>query len=127
VTVLIDTSVWLGFLRGEESGRVASDWIMNGQALVHPYVVGELLLGGLSAENEALMHSLDWCEPAAAGELHDFIRRFRLAGTGIGWVDAALLFAARAAGSWLATYDTTLAHCARQLDIGTSLPLPAQE
>ena len=126
MTVLIDTSVWLGFLRGEESGRVASDWITNGQALVHPYVVGELLLGGLSAENEALMHSLDWCEPAAAGELHDFIRRFRLAGTGVGWVDAALLLAAQTAGAWLATYDTTLARCARQLDIGTSLPLPAQ-
>ena len=126
MTVLVDTSVWLGFLRGEESGRVASDWIMNGQALVHPYVVGELLLGGLSAENEALMRSLDWCEPAAAGELHDFIRRIRLASAGIGWVDAALLFAARAAGARLATYDTTLARYARQLDIGTSLPLPAQ-
>lgn len=126
MTVLIDTSVWLAFLRGEESGRVASGWIMNGQALVHPYVVGELLLGGLSGENEALMRSLDWCEPAAAGELHDFIRRFHLAGAGIGWVDAALLFAARAAGARLATYDTTLARCARQLDIGTSLPVPAQ-
>ena len=126
MTVLIDTSVWLGFLRGEESGRVASDWITNGQALVHPYVVGELLLGGLSAENEALMHSLDWCEPAAVGELHDFIRRFRLAGTGIGWVDAALLLAAQAVAASLATYDTTLARCARQLDIGTPLPLPAQ-
>ena len=94
---------------------------------MHPYVVGELLLGGLSDENEALMHSLDWCEPAAADELHDFIHRFRLAGSGMGWVDAALLFAAQASGSWLATYDTTLARCARQLDIGTSLPLPAQE
>lgn len=127
MTVLIDTSVWLGFLRGEEAGLAARDWITSGQALVHPYVVGELLLGGLSAENEALMHSLDWCEPAAAGELHDFIRRFRLAGTGIGWVDAALLLAAQGAGAWLATYDPTLARCARGLDIGTSLPLPAQE
>ncbi len=127
MTVLIDTSVWLGFLRGEESGLAARDWITSGQALVHPYVVGELLLGGLSAENQALMHSLDWCQPAAAGELHDFIRRFRLAGTGVGWVDAALLFAAQAAGARLATYDTTLARCARQLDIGSSLPLPAQE
>ena len=127
MTVLIDTSVWLGFLRGEESGLAARDWITSGQALVHPYVVGELLLGGLSDENEALMHSLDWCEPAAAGELHDFIRRFRLAGTGVGWVDAALVFAAQSVGAWLATYDTTLARCARRLDIGTSLPLPAQE
>ena len=127
MTVLIDTSVWLRFLRGEEAGLVAQAWITSGQALVHPYVVGELLLGGLSAENEALMHSLDWCEPAAAGELHDFIRRFHLAGTEIGWVDAALLIAAQAAGAQLATYDTPLARCARQLDLGTSLPLPAKD
>lgn len=58
LTVLIDTSVWLRFLRGEDAGLVARPWITSGQALVHPFVVGELLLGGLSAENEALLRSL---------------------------------------------------------------------
>ena len=36
--VLIDTSVWLRFLRGEEAGLVARPWITSGQALVHPFV-----------------------------------------------------------------------------------------
>ena len=127
MTVLIDTSVWLRFLRGEEAGLVAQYWITSGQALVHPFVVGELLLGGLSAENEALLRSLPWSAPPSLEELYDFIRRHHLAGTGIGWVDAALLAAARAAGAQLATYDTPLARCARQLDAATPVPLPESD
>jgi hypothetical protein len=127
LTILIDTSVWLRFLRGEDAGLVAQPWIVSGQALVHPFVVGELLLGGLSANNEALLHALPWCDATLPEELYDFIRNHRLAGTGIGWVDTALLAAARTSGTQLATYDTPLARCARQLDIGTPLPLPASE
>ena len=127
MTVLIDTSVWLRFLRGEEAGLVAQSWITSGQALVHPFVVGELLLGGLSAENEALLRSLPWSAPPSPEALYDFIRRHHLAGTGIGWVDAALLAAARAAGAQLATYDTPLARCARQLDVATPVPLPESD
>ena len=85
MTVLIDTSVWLRFLRGEEAGLVAQSWITSGQALVHPFVVGELLLGGLSAENEALLRSQPRSAPPSPEELYDFIRRHQLAGTGIGW------------------------------------------
>ena len=127
MTVLIDTSVWLRFLRGEEAGLVAQSWITSGQALVHPFVVGELLLGGLSAENKALLRSLPWSAPLSPEELYDFIRRHHLAGTGIGWVDAALLAAARAAVAQLATFDTPLARCARQLDVATPVPLPESD
>ena len=122
MTVLIDTSVWLRYLRGEEAGLVARPWIRSGQALVHPFVIGELLLGGLSAENEALLGSLPRCVPSSPEALHGFIRRHHLAGTGIGWVDAALLAAARAARASLATFDTPLARCARQLDVTTPVP-----
>ena len=127
MTVLIDTSVWLRFLRGEEAGLVAQSWITSGQALVHSFVVGELLLGGLSAENEALLRSLPCIAPPSPEELYDFIRRHQLAGTGIGWVDAVLLAAARAAGAQLATFDTPLARCARQLDVATPVPLPESD
>ena len=127
MTVLIDTSVWLRFLRGEEAGLVAQSWITSGQALVHPFVIGELLLGGLSAENEALLRSLPWSAPLSPEELYDFIRRHHLAGTGIDRVDAALLAAARTVGAQLATFDTPLARCARQLDVATPVPLPESD
>ena len=125
--VLIDTSVWLRFLRGEEAGLVARPWIASGQALVHPFVVGELLLGGLSAENEALLRSLPWSAPPSPEALYDFIRAHDLAGTGIGWVDAALLAAARAATAQLATFDAPLARCARHLDVATPVTLPESD
>ena len=127
MTVLIDTSVWLRFLRGEEAGLVAQSWITSGQALVHPFVIGELLLGGLSAENEALLRSLPWSAPLSPEELYDFIRRHHLAGTRIDRVDAALLAAARTVGAQLATFDTPLARCARQLDVATPVPLPESD
>lgn len=60
-------------------------------------------------------------------ELYDFIRSHHLAGTGIGWVDAALLASARAEAAQLATFDTPLTRCARQLDVPTPVPLPASD
>lgn len=51
MTVLNDANEWLSCLRGEEAGLVAQPWVTSGQALVHRFVVGELLLCGLSAPN----------------------------------------------------------------------------
>ena len=87
---------------------------------MHPYVVGELLLGGLCAENEALLRSLPCRAPPSPEALYESIRRHDLAGTGFGWVDAALLAAARTVGAQL---DTPLARCAGQLDIATPVSI----
>ena len=94
---------------------------------MHPFVVGELLLGGLSAENEALLRSLPRCAPPSPEALSDFIRRHDLAGIGTGRVDAALLAAARTAGAQLAAFDTPLARCARRLEVATPGPLPVSD
>ena len=124
MSVLIDTGVWLRFFRGEQQGLVARPWIASGEAMVHPFVFGELLLGGLSTENDTLMHSLVWCDVATPGEICDFIRRSGLAGKGVGWVDAALLATARDADAPLATCDSRLARCARELGIATPVGQP---
>ena len=124
MSVLIDTGVWLGFFRGERKGLVARPWIVSGEAMVHPFVFGELLLGGLSSENDTLMHSLAWCDAATPGEVCDFIRRSGLAGKGVGWVDAALLATAQDAQAPLATYDSRLARCAQKLGIATPVEHP---
>lgn len=124
MSVLIDTGVWLRFFRGERKGLVARPWIASGEAIVHPFVFGELLLGGLSAENDNLMHSLAWCDVAPPHEICEFIRRGGLAGKGVGWVDAALLAMAQDARAPLATYDSRLARCARELGITTPVEHP---
>lgn len=121
MSVLIDTGVWLRFFRGEQKGVAARPWIAAGDAVVHPFVFGELLLGGLSTANDTLMQSLTWCDVSAPAELYDFIRRTDLAVRGVGWVDAALLMAALDGAAALATYDSQLARCARALGVATPL------
>ena len=90
--VLVDTSVWRRYFAGAPAVRALGDLLdEDGMVLVHPFVVGEMVLGGLSAREEALFGRL----PAAAVVPHDevlsFVRRRKLARRGIGWVDARLL------------------------------------
>jgi predicted nucleic acid-binding protein len=90
----------------------------DGAVLVHPFVVGELVLGGLSAREEGLFTRL----PAAVVVPHDevlaFVRRRRLTRRGIGWVDAHLLASALASGAALWSVDIPLSAVATDLGVG---------
>lgn len=111
--ILVDTSVWLRFFRGEAAGTAARPWILSGQAVIHLFVLGELLLGGLSAENEELLQSLAQCQVIPTAETLQLVRRRHLAGRGIGWADTALLASALHMRAQIATFDSGLARCAR--------------
>lgn len=71
--------------------------IVDEEVACHPYVLGELLLGGLPAESEAgeLLYELPVPHVASPGEADTFIIENKLSGTGIGYVDAHLLLSAR--------------------------------
>lgn len=117
--VLVDTSVWRRYFAGAPAVRPLGSLLDEDSAvLVHPFVVGEMVLGGLSAREEALFGRL----PAAAVVPHDevlaFIRRRRLARRGIGWVDAHLLASALASGGALWSVDGDLAAAAIDLGVG---------
>ncbi|HMO55381.1 MAG TPA: hypothetical protein PJ994_12815 [Tepidiformaceae bacterium] len=45
---LIDTSSWIAFLRGREAQ--VRQLLESNQALLHPFVLGELLLGNLATD-----------------------------------------------------------------------------
>ena len=52
--VLVDTSVWRRFFGGSPAAGALADLLdEDGAVLVHPFVLGELVLGGLSAREEA--------------------------------------------------------------------------
>jgi predicted nucleic acid-binding protein len=67
----------------------------------HPFVVGELAYGQLEARSEvlSLLSALPQAPLAGHDEVLAFVDSNRLAGTGIGWIDAHLLAAARLAGA----------------------------
>jgi predicted nucleic acid-binding protein len=98
---LVDTSVWIDHLRSGDPQLTTL--LTNHSVLAHPFVIGELALGNLR-QPEIVIASLDRLPKAVKaedGEVLQFIRKGKMAGLGIGYVDAHLLASA------LLTADTT--------------------
>lgn len=119
--VLIDTSVWRRYLAGKLSNEHAR-WFSglldeDGVVLTHPWVIGELVLGGLSAREEALLHRLPSAAEIENPDLLGFIRHRRLAQRGIGWVDVQLLACALTHSAALWTIDKNLDGVAEDLNV----------
>ena len=115
--ILVDTSVWVDHFR--RSDRLLIGALDQGVAGVHPFVIGELALGHLRqrAAILGLLNALPQSEPATHDEVLLFAHEQKLAGTGVGWIDAHLLAAARLSGWSLWTSDRRLKTVAERLGI----------
>lgn len=112
---LVDTSVWIDHLRRSDGQlqRLLEDGVVG----VHEFVLGELALGHLKRRGEvlALLENLTRLPVAAHREVVHFVHAHDLQGSGIGWVDAHLLCAARIARWTVWTADGKLRGVARRL------------
>jgi hypothetical protein len=116
--VLVDTSVWRKYFGGAASvRRLASLLDEDGAVLMHPFVVGEMVLGGLSAPEERLMGRLPSAGIVPHQEVLDFVRRRRLMRRGLGWVDANLLASALTSSAVLWSVDADLSAAASELSV----------
>jgi predicted nucleic acid-binding protein len=92
--ILVDTMIWADHIVRPDPRLT---WLLaEGRVLTHPFVVGELALGNL--RDRAVLRAFDQLPRASTafdGEVLDFIERHSLGGSGIGYVDAHLLVAAR--------------------------------
>lgn len=91
--ILADTSVWIEhFRRGEPRLHAA---LMDGEVLMHPFIIGELACGNFANRAEALhrLGKLPLARVATHDEALAMIDRRRLMGRGIGYIDAHLLAA----------------------------------
>lgn len=117
--IVVDTSVWIDHLR---SGVPALSLLLDQRlVLSHPWVVGELALGGVRSEHEtlSLMGGLPQAVVATHAEVMLAIGAKRLSGAGIGYVDAQLLAATLLShGARLWTNDRRLRAVASGLDCG---------
>ena len=116
--ILVDTSVWIDHFRNGMS-RLA-DLLESNRVLMHPFVVGEIACGNLSARQDTLqlLSNLPGAPVASNGEVMTFIESNRLMGKGIGFVDAHLLAAvALAADATLWTHDKQLRQAAKSLGL----------
>jgi predicted nucleic acid-binding protein len=118
--VLLDTSVWIDHLRSGDA--LVTQLLEAGEVLTHAFVIGELALGHLSKRKEilGLLGALPRAPIATAEEVLVFIDRHRLAGRGIGYVDAHLLASAFLhPGLRLLTRDRRLHEAANSLRVAS--------
>jgi predicted nucleic acid-binding protein len=98
--VIVDTSVWVDHLRSGDE-RLAR-LLDEGEVLAHSWVIGELMLGGLSDTAARLLDGLPKAAVAPDHELMQSIQSNGLINSGVGLVDAQLV------ASTLLTTDATL-------------------
>jgi predicted nucleic acid-binding protein len=115
--VLADTSVWVGHFRAKNQGL--STLLEEGVVAVHPFVLTELALGNLrkGCSILSLLEALPEAPTLNQPELSRFIEERRLAGSGIGFVDAHLLASTRLMRGVLWTIDKKLRAAADALDL----------
>jgi predicted nucleic acid-binding protein len=115
---LVDTSVWRRYFSGSQSVRALADLLdEDGAVLTHPFVLGEMVLGGLSAREEPLVARLPSSALVPHEEVLAFVRARKLARRGIGWVDLHLLASALTSAAHLWSADKQLSGVARTLGI----------
>lgn len=115
--IVVDTVVWIDHLRDgdDELGGL----LEHGGVLAHPWVTGELALGGLRGRAEILrlLDELPQAQVATPAELRAFVGHHELYGLGIGYVDAQLLAATILSDAVLWTRDRRLRTAAERLGI----------
>jgi predicted nucleic acid-binding protein len=117
--VLVDTSAWRRFFAGAKAFRgLAALLDDEGAVITHPFVLGELVLGGLGPGEQAVFERLPAAPEVAHAEVLAFVRHHDLARRGIGWVDAHLLASAAVGGARVWTADRPLAAAATRLGLG---------
>lgn len=94
MTLLADTSIWIGHFRGEEPRL--GPLLLDGSVLMHPFVLGELACGNLRQRARVLaeLESLPAAVTAEHTEVFNLIESWKLWGQGIGWTDAHLIASA---------------------------------
>jgi predicted nucleic acid-binding protein len=116
--IIVDTSVWVDHFRRSNNLLVAL--LDDNAAMVHPFVLGELLLGGLPGEGEAAaaLRTIQQAPVAGTEEVAMFISQAVLAGTGVGYVDCHLLVSALLLGTGrILTEDKRLREQAERLGV----------
>ena len=116
--ILVDTSVWRRYFSGAPGVGALADLLdEDGAVLVHPFVLGELVLGGLSAREESLFARLPSATVLAHEDVLEFVKRRKLARRAIGWIDAHLLASALASSAALWSADGHLSAAAAEVGV----------
>lgn len=118
--ILVDTSVWVGFLRGAERAAGLAALLEDDRVATHPAIVGELAMGRLGPDRRRVLADLDLLPslaPIADAEVRHLVETRELFESGLGWVDAHLLASALVAATPIWALDRRLRETAARLGI----------
>jgi predicted nucleic acid-binding protein len=120
--ILADTSIWIDHFR--RSDLQLAQLLERGDVAMHPFVIGELLLGRVPRIAEMIddLNTLPKATVASPEEVLSFIVVRGLPGAGIGYVDAHLLAAAALTPETLVwTRDKRLLAAAQSLSLAAEI------
>lgn len=114
--LLADSSVWIRHIREPDvSFQRALD---DARVYMHPFVIGELMLGGMRKLTLQALDGMEQSVFASTQEVRFTIQEQSLSGAGIGYVDAHLLVSALLTDDCrLLSYDRNLVKAARRLAV----------
>jgi predicted nucleic acid-binding protein len=118
-------AVWIEYLRGAAGATPLEGLLLNDSVATHPWIVGELAMGSLGPARTQLLADVALLPRATTveySEVLELVEARRLAGSGLGWVDAQLLASALVSDLRLWTLDRALHTAADRL--GVSRPVP---
>lgn len=118
--VVVDTSLWRAYFSGSSRAGRLGELIDDDDVLLHPFVLGELTLGGLSGRESADLRRLPVGPLVAHDEVLEFVSARRLARRGVGWIDVHLLASALVSDAKLWSFDRALAEVAGDLGLAFS-------
>lgn len=116
--IIVDTSIWIDQLEAPDKRFAAL--LFEQIVVIHPYVIGEILLGSVRdrANLRKRLFDLDPAPVADIAEVINLIESAQLFGSGIGYVDAHLLASTfLTLGGSLWTRDKRLAVTAERLGV----------
>jgi len=89
--IIVDTSIWIDQL--EAPDKRFADLLFEQIVVIHPYVIGEILLGSVRDRTSLRkrLFDLDPAPVADVAEVFNLIESAALFGTGVGYIDAHLL------------------------------------
>ena len=115
--VLVNSSIWVDHFRRGNAGLILK--LEQGEALIHPWILGELATGQLRQRAKILTYLK--CLPSLTEvpllRLLSFVEEFQLYSKGLGLVDCQLLASAIESKSSLMTLDKGLAKAAASLGV----------
>lgn len=118
MTILADTSVWIDHFRGRLSNLQPR--LDQGDIMIHPFVIGELLLSGVCRRPAAVaeLRQLPLSPTPRPAETEALIISGSLDGRGVGYVDTVILTAVRLqSGARLWTLDRKLHAVAADMSV----------